>query len=148
MSAKVLLVDEDATMLDLLESCFDAYDCRITRAGDGNRAIEILERESFDLIITDLQMRITSGLKVVKRAKELGPQTMIFMITDSDSIQNALEGFRLGADEYLLKPFSCPLLMQRLQRKGFLPERKTQTGKSQASKRRTVSEYFTDCKAV
>jgi DNA-binding response OmpR family regulator len=145
MSAKVLLVDDDAAILDLLESCFDAYDCRITRAVDGNKAIEALEREFFDLVITDLQMRMTSGLKVVKRAKELGPRTIVFMITESDNIQNALEGFRLGADEYLLKPFSCPLLMQRLQRKGFLPDRKTLPAKSQTSSRRKVSEFFTGC---
>jgi DNA-binding response OmpR family regulator len=148
MSSKVLLVNEDATMLDLLESCFDAYDCRITRAVDGSTAIEALEREDFDLIITDLQMRMTNGLKVVKKAKELRPQTTVFMVTDSDNIQNALEGFRLGADEYLLKPFSCPLLLQRLKRKGFSPDRRTLSGKSQESQGKKVSDYFTDCKMV
>ena len=148
MACRVLLVDDEETMLDLLEICLNRYDCLITRAMNGDEAIDALEREAFDLVITDLQMRATSGLEVVKRAKELHPETLVFMITGCDDKKNAIAAFNLGADDYLLKPLSFELLMDRLRRKGFSPPERTVAGPGQQSKRPTVSGCFTECKRV
>jgi two-component system OmpR family response regulator len=144
----VLLVDDEETMLALLEICLNRYDCLITRTMNGDEAIEALKRDDFDLVITDLQMRATSGLEVVKRAKELRPATLVFMITGCDDKKNAITAFHLGADDYLLKPLSFPLLMDRLRRKGFSPPERTVAGPGQQPKSRALSGCFTECKRV
>ena len=143
MSANVLIVDDEATILDLLEACLGCYNCRITRATDGDMAIEAINRTNFDLVITDLNMPGKDGLEVLKRAKARHPATLVFVITGCDELQTALKTFELGADEFLLKPFPLPLLLDRLKRHGFSCKPRPATRKNGALPRDTLSRSFT-----
>lgn len=117
--AKVLVVDDEEIMITLLETFLKRYACRISKAADGDQAIELLESTVFDLVITDLQMGDTNGLDVIKKAKEISPETLVFMMTGCNEVEYVIAAFRSGADDYLLKPFSLVSLVESLQKKGF-----------------------------
>ena len=148
MSANVLIVDDEATILDLLEACLGCYDCRITRASDGDMAIEALSQTDFDLVITDLYMPRQDGLEVLKRAKAQHPATLVFVITGCDELQTALKAFELGADDFLLKPFPLPLLLDRLKRHGFPCKPRPAPGENDTLPRNPLSKSFTTWKGA
>jgi DNA-binding response OmpR family regulator len=122
MASEVLVVDDEEIMLDLLEAFLDRYNCRTTKAADGDTAIEALESANFDLVITDLHMSRINGMEVLKKAKALRPETIVFIITGCNEKASAQKAFDLGVDDYLLKPFNLSLLMERLNRHGFSPQ--------------------------
>lgn len=115
MVLKALVVDDDKMILDILEYVLelDGYD--ITRATDGDQAINVLNVEDFDLVVTDLQMGSTSGLDVIRKTKDLNPLAIVIMITGGCDSSDESEAFRYGADDYLLKPFSPNDLHARIQ---------------------------------
>lgn len=105
MVLKALVVDDEEMMLDILEYILksDGYD--ITRVTDGDQAIKILDAEDFDLVITDLHMGPTSGLDVIRKTKDINPDTIIIMITGGCNSSDEAEAFHCGVDDCLLKPF-------------------------------------------
>lgn len=117
--ARILVVDDEAIMVTLLETYLKKLGCSICTAADGIEAIRLLENKVFDLVITDLQMGETNGLDVVRETKELSPKTLAFIMTGCTEVEYAIAAFRSGADDYLLKPFTMSLLMERLLRRGF-----------------------------
>lgn len=137
---RILVVDDEPIMVTLLETYLERLECSVSTATDGSEAIRLLEKRSFDLVITDLQMGETNGLDVVRRAKELSPKTLAFIMTGCNEVEYAIAAFRIGADDYLLKPFTMGLLMERLQRRGISLNRTSQS-QSQAEGRNT----FTRC---
>lgn len=102
---KILIVDDEFLirqfLKDTLEKKFD-----ITLAENGSEAIELLKKESFDLVITDYKMPIKTGLDVLKFIKEKDPSTVVIMMSAFGSIENAVQAIKLGAFNYLIKPFS------------------------------------------
>lgn len=117
--ANVLVVDDDLIMRCMLESMLDNYGYSITTASDGEKAIQLLENITYDLVITDLEMGETSGLEVIKKAKEVSPNTLVFMMTGCHQVEFAIAAFHCGVEEYLLKPFSNQCLMECLKIHGF-----------------------------
>lgn len=117
--ASILVVDDEPIMVTLLETYLNKLGCAISTAADGREAIRILEKRAFDLVITDLQMGETNGLDVVRKTKELSPNTLAFIMTGCNEVEYAIAAFRSGADDYLLKPISIGLLLERLLRRGF-----------------------------
>lgn len=137
---KVLVVDDEPIMVTLLETYLKRLGCAISTAADGTEAIRLLEKRTFDLVITDLQMGEPNGLDVVRKTKELSPKTLAFIMTGCNEVEYAIAAFRIGADDYLLKPFTIGLLIERLQRRGFSFNRTGQL-QSQAEGRNS----FTRC---
>jgi DNA-binding response OmpR family regulator len=137
--AKILLVDDEKIMLSLLEAFLNEYGCTTCKATDGHQAIRILETAQFDLVITDLQLATTSGLDVIRKAKELYPDMPVFMMTGCYEVQYAIEAFRNGVDDYLLKPFSMHILLERLRENGFANSSPS-GGRPEFSRRRTICQ--------
>jgi DNA-binding response OmpR family regulator len=135
---RVLVVDDEAIMVTLLETYLKRLGCAVSTAADGAKAIRLLEERAFDLVITDLQMEETNGLDVVRKAKELSPKTLAFIMTGCNEVEYAIAAFRIGADDYLLKPLNLGLLMERLLKRGFSFNRTGQLH-SQAGGRNTFS---------
>ena len=100
----ILLVDDEPLITkgtggDLKEKGYE-----VTTANSGEKAIELLENATFDLVITDLTMGAIDGIAVLKRAKEISPETMVMILTGFGDMASAIEALRSGADDYLLKP--------------------------------------------
>lgn len=115
MALKALVVDDDEMILEILESILDSKGYDITKASDGDLAIGKLNAGDFDLVITDLQMGLTSGFDVIRKAKDINSNTTVIMITGSCDSADKIEAFRHGTDDYLLKPFSPSDLLISIQ---------------------------------
>lgn len=104
---KVLVVDDELIMRDLLAEILQRQKIEVATAENGRVALKLIKDEHFDLIITDMKMPGMTGLELLKQIKELHPEAIIVVITAFGSIDNAVEAMQLGAFDYLLKPFSA-----------------------------------------
>ena len=111
---ELLLVEDNSSLLDLLRRTFTGKGYRVTTASSGEDALNVLNSKPFDLIITDLYMYRVDGLAVLKKAKELNPETMVILLTGDHDVKVAVDALRLDADDYLLKPFNPAELWERV----------------------------------
>jgi two-component system response regulator PilR (NtrC family) len=102
---RVLVVDDEQSMRDLLAIMLRQAGYEVSVADGGEAAIERLKAESFDLVLTDLRMRKVDGLTVLKAAKEHAPRTVVLVVTAYASTETAVEAMKLGAYDYITKPF-------------------------------------------
>jgi YesN/AraC family two-component response regulator len=112
----VLLVDDDPFILEGIGEELETQGYRVTRANSGDLAIKILQRSSFDLVITDLVMERTDGIQVLKRSKEIDATVMVIVLTGFGDMLSAIEALRSQADDYLLKPCESAEVFFRVER--------------------------------
>jgi two-component system KDP operon response regulator KdpE len=113
MTAKVLLVDDDATILQLLKLFLENEGYHVWAAQSGTEGLGIAADVSPDLAIVDVMMPVMDGFETCRRLRELGLQSILVMSHrhDERSVVRALE---LGADDYLRKPFEVPVLLAKM----------------------------------
>ena len=102
---KILIVDDERSMRDVLSIMLKRAGYGVTVASDGEEAIAHIDKELFDLVITDLKMPKAGGLEVLKTVKESSPESVVLIITAYASTESAVEAMKLGAYDYLTKPF-------------------------------------------
>jgi two-component system response regulator PilR (NtrC family) len=102
---RVLVVDDEQSMRELLGITLRQVGYAVTMADGGEAAIEALKTDAFDLVITDLRMRKVDGLAVLRAAKEHSPRTVVLVVTAFASTETAVEAMKLGAYDYVTKPF-------------------------------------------
>ena len=115
----VLIVDDEPEIRELLVEYFHDHGFETATAGDGRAAIGAIERDParYRLIVTDLQMPGADGLAVLRAAKAANPSCYVVIITGYASLDSAIQAVRLGAYDYLTKPFSMgqiDVLVQRV----------------------------------
>jgi two-component system response regulator PilR (NtrC family) len=103
--ANILVVDDENSMREFLEIMLSKEGYQVATAAGGSEAIDLLKKNSFDLVITDIRMKEIDGLEVLKRCKELHPHTIVIMISAYASTSTAVEAMKWGAYDYLPKPF-------------------------------------------
>ncbi|MBL7203877.1 MAG: sigma-54-dependent Fis family transcriptional regulator [Desulfobacteraceae bacterium] len=103
--AKILVVDDEKSMREFLEIMLTKEGYEVIIANDGEQACEILDRETFDLVITDIRMKNINGIGVLKKAKEVSPGTMVVLISAFATAETAVEAMKEGAYDYIPKPF-------------------------------------------
>ena len=114
MAARILAVDDDASILELVSDVLGEQGMEVTTAGSGERALKRLEEETFDLILLDIMMKGISGLEVCRRIRDRVRCPILFL-SAKDSVGDIVEGLGLGADDYLTKPFALEELVARVQ---------------------------------
>jgi two-component system nitrogen regulation response regulator NtrX len=102
--ARILIVDDDATIRDSLERVLDYEDYAVTTAADGPKALELLAERRFDLALLDIKMPGMDGLEVLERAKKLHEDLVCIMVSGHGTVQTAVEATKLGAFDFLEKP--------------------------------------------
>jgi two-component system, NtrC family, response regulator PilR len=102
---RVLVVDDEQSMRELLGIMLRQAGYDVTLADGGEAALQLLKTEAFDLVITDLRMRKVDGLAVLKATKEQSPGTVVLVVTAFASTDTAVEAMKLGAYDYVTKPF-------------------------------------------
>ena len=110
----ILLVDDNFHILELNREVLSDQGYQLTKATSGESAIEALEKQHFDMVITDINMGNVNGIKVLKRAKELHPEAKVILTTGNPDVQYAIEALRFHADDYILKPYSIHWLIKRV----------------------------------
>lgn len=116
MSKQILLVDDEYQMRSILSESLQAMGYSTQEAKNGVHATEILETQSFDLVITDLKMPQMDGLELMSRILKKYPNTGILIITAYGTIEAAVDALQSGAFDFLTKPFSISQLGTRVQR--------------------------------
>jgi len=102
---RVLVVDDEQSMRELLGIMLRQVGYAVTLADGGEAAVQALMTDDFDLVITDLRMRKVDGLAVLRAAKEHSPRTVVLVVTAFASTETAVEAMKLGAYDYVTKPF-------------------------------------------
>jgi len=124
---KVLVVDDEQPILDLLTEVISKAGCQVLQARDGEEALRIFQAERPPLLITDLVMPKINGLALVTAVKGADPRTEVLIITGHADLHSAIEAVRQGAFDYLLKPLNIAMLRRRvnqaLERHQLLTER-------------------------
>jgi response regulator RpfG family c-di-GMP phosphodiesterase len=105
-SLRVLAVDDNSSLLRFLVSAFTASGCTVTAAPTAEDALDRIEAEAFDLVVSDIKMPGLSGLDLLRAVKTKQPATPVVLITGAPSVNSAVFGLRHGAYDYLPKPFS------------------------------------------
>ena len=105
---RVLVVDDEAAMRDLLKKTLALADYDVDVAPDGRAALERLRLFSYDLLITDLKMPGMDGLAVIHEARRLHDNLPVIIITGFSTEASAIEAANLGVSGYLTKPFKVP----------------------------------------
>ncbi len=101
----MLVVDDKANMRDMLSSAFSDRGFVVTQASNGLDAISLIHEQQFDIIITDLSMPGENGIAVLRAAKEVSSDAHVIIITAFGTIDTAVEAMRLGARDFVTKPF-------------------------------------------
>ncbi|MFK7897244.1 MAG: response regulator [Myxococcota bacterium] len=124
--ARILAVDDQRYFRELIEGLLseDGFDVRT--ASTGEEALHLLEREDFEIVITDLVMPGMDGSELVRKIKERRPEQEIIMVTGVVDVKSAVDAMKQGATDYILKPFDRPALTRSidkiLQRRGLRDE--------------------------
>ncbi|WP_136806852.1 response regulator [Desulfosediminicola flagellatus] len=114
MLTRALVVDDEMIMRELIESILVSDGYRVKLASGGGQAIEMLGQETFDVVITDLEMGSISGIDVIRTSKMLDRSRIVIVITGNNDVLNVIRAFRSGADDYILKPFTAKHLLKRV----------------------------------
>lgn len=102
---KILIVDDEKMSRETLREFLSYLTHTIQIAQDGQEAIDLIHKEEFDLIVTDLKMPKADGLKVLEEAKSIHPGIQVIIVTGFASLETALEAIKKGAYDYITKPF-------------------------------------------
>lgn len=105
-SAHILVVDDDPQLRELIGSCLKAKGFEVSEAEDGEEGLLSLSQHLPDLLLCDVQMPRINGLEVLKAVKQKYPRLPVIMISGAGFIQDVVAALRLGAWDYLIKPFS------------------------------------------
>jgi two-component system, NtrC family, response regulator PilR len=114
---RILVVDDERSMRELLAIVLRREGYDVLLAENGRSAIDTLEREPVDLLISDIKMPDLSGVDVLRAAKRIDRDILGIMITAFASTETAIEAMRLGACDYLSKPFDMDLLKMKVREK-------------------------------
>lgn len=102
---RILVVDDQRYFRELIEGLLHEEGYEVQTAGSGEEALHVMESHFFDVVITDLVMPVMSGTDLVQRIKERDPDQDVIVITGVVDVKSAVDAMKIGADDYLLKPF-------------------------------------------
>jgi DNA-binding NtrC family response regulator len=114
MGYSVLLAEDEATLRKLVEGALQEQGCTVTSTGNGSRALEHLEQRAFDLVITDIRLPGTSGMDLLAAAARRSSDTAVILVTAYASVEQAVAALKLGAHQYLRKPFEMDELLHHV----------------------------------
>jgi len=102
---RILVVDDEKSMRDFLSIMLKKEGYEVVTAENGGDALKTVQGEIFDLVISDVKMPGLDGIDVLKAVKEVSPETVVIMITAFATTETAVEAMKLGAYDYIIKPF-------------------------------------------
>lgn len=113
---KVLLIDDDPGIRKVLGITLEDAGCNVITAPDGKTGIELCEKESPHIVITDIHMPKMGGIEVIRRVKEMDPEKEVIIITAFSEIELAIQALQLDASDFIIKPISDEAIMVALKR--------------------------------
>jgi DNA-binding response OmpR family regulator len=111
---KILLLEDDLMLSEVIVEHLEAYHYHVTTVYDGIEAEDLLFQEKFDLLLLDVNVPLLDGFELLKSLRKAENETPAIFITSMNSPENVSEGFELGANDYLKKPFEMIELKARI----------------------------------
>lgn len=108
---RILVVDDDQEILNLLEELLTAFDFEILRAGDGLEAVKTLKEHRIDMILTDMYMPKINGIELITRIRKYDDEVPIILLTGHSTVDLTISALRAGATNFIVKPFDVKELM-------------------------------------
>jgi len=102
---RILIAEDDESLKDILQETLTHPSRSIDGCGNGDEALDLLKKNSFDIVITDLKMAGADGLQVLGEAKRANPDSVVIIMTGYASLDSAIQAIRGGAYDYIRKPF-------------------------------------------
>jgi DNA-binding NtrC family response regulator len=109
-------VDDEEEFVETLAQRLEVRDFDVITATNGADALERVANEEIDLVILDVQMPGVDGVQVLRRIKQIKPLTEVIMLTGHATVESAIEGMKLGAFDFLLKPTETEDLVDKINR--------------------------------
>src|SRR5213083_345248 len=109
---KLLLIDDEADVQYSFQRIFDSPEIELTTASSGEEGLKLVPKLKPDLVIMDVRMGAITGLETLRRIRQIDPRLLVILMTAYGTTQTAIEAMKLGAYDYLLKPFDVPKLKQ------------------------------------
>ena len=116
MRIRVLLVDDEEEFVETLAQRLEVRDLEVATALDGAQALARLEEREIDVVVLDLQMPGVDGIQVLRRIKESRPLIEVIMLTGHATVETAIQGMKLGAFDFLIKPTETGDLLEKIAR--------------------------------
>ena len=114
MSEKVLLVDDEKDFLDIMSERMQARGMTVKTADSADKAMAMLEKESFDAIVMDFKMPGMDGIQALKNIKDQKPELQIILLTGYATVEKTVEAMKIGATDLLEKPADLEALEARI----------------------------------
>jgi len=133
----ILLIDDDESILILLNKLLEDFECELLNAENGRQGIQLTEQEHPDVVITDLAMPEVTGLDILKRAKEIDENIPVIIVTAQDAMASTITAIQHGAFDYISKPIDqdrFKLLVKRALESKRLQDKYSQAAKQTAAK--------------
>lgn len=113
MSINVLLVEDDLDLAATVIDYFELEDISCDHAANGIQGIQLIEQNSYQVLLLDLNLPRMDGLSICEKVRAMGNDTPVLMLTARDTIADKVAGFEVGTDDYLVKPFELEELLIR-----------------------------------
>lgn len=101
----ILVIEDEKNMREILKMLLEGEGYEVSVAKDGSEGLDFLNKDIFDLLITDIRMPKADGFQILKKTQEVSPDTLVIMITAFGTTESAVEAMKLGAYDYIHKPF-------------------------------------------
>jgi two-component system chemotaxis response regulator CheY len=119
MSTRVLVADDSSTMRKIILRSLQAVGVpEAAEAADGVEAVNMFQKQEFDLVLTDWNMPNKSGLEVIKEIRALNAKVPIIMVTTEAEKARVMDAIQAGVSDYLVKPFTAEMLREKLEKHG------------------------------
>ncbi len=107
---EILFVDDDKTILNMVEEYLAAFDYRVSIVDSGVKALELIKDKDFDVVFTDFKMPDIDGLELLAMIKEYRPATEVIIVTGHGTMESAIQAMKFGSYDYIQKPFKLDVL--------------------------------------
>ena len=111
---RVLIVDDDDDFRETLAIRLEARKLRVMGAESGDKALELLDRHDFDVVLLDIRMPGLDGIETLREMKKKRPLLEIILFTGHASVESGVQGMQLGAFDYVMKPASLEELLDKM----------------------------------
>lgn len=111
---KILVVEDDKNLRKLIVTCLEKSNYTVFETRNGEEALELMDKEYVDLIVTDIMMPEMDGYEMIRLLRDSQYETPILIITAKDDFEDKKQGFDLGADDYMVKPINIDELILRV----------------------------------
>ena len=141
MNTIVMLVDDEVSFVNTMTKRLEKRNLRIIAAHSGEEALEMLDKNpNMEVVILDVKMPDMDGIETLREIKKASPLTEVIMLTGHGTMESAIDGMKLGAFDYLMKPCDIEQLVSKVE-EAAKKKRETEEKIEEARKKETLSKY-------